>query len=268
MYSGLKKYKTTVIILIVISALFFGSLPAVHAQNLQTVSVVEAFKEDNVHLAIGGNTTHVTRTLTIENEANESIVPGYIVLMLQKQTPDMIGPLAIPFTSEVKPVSVQNVKAYFQNGLNITDINVTENNNSTVIQYGAWMPIDPGATLTVILEYDSPDIVDNGLLFSTVDYPFTSSSIPVDNAVVEADINGGHVSYASEKPTMNGSTYVWEQPQLGMGSWSVAFEYSALPLPLLPISGSMLLWGLIILICLVWVAWTYTRPRKGQNKPR
>jgi hypothetical protein len=52
-----------------------------------------------------------------------------------------------------------------------------------------------------------------------------------------------------------------------MDSWGVALEYSILPLPLLPISGGMLFWGILIVICLIWVAWTYTRPRKGVKKP-
>jgi hypothetical protein len=130
------------------------------------------------------------------------------------------------------------------------------------------VPIEPYQTLTVILEYDSPDIVERGLLFNTVQYPFTTSSIPVDKAVVEVAIDNGHVTYSNEKPVVNGANYVWEKPQLGMDSWGVALEYSILPLPLLPISGGMLFWSILIVICLIWVAWTYTRPRsKGGAKP-
>ena len=152
-------------------------------------------------------------------------------------------------------------------GTVINDVKVNEINNSTVIQYGAWVPIGACQSITVVLEYDSPDIVDNGLLFNTVQYPFTSSSIPVEKAVVEANIDNGHVTYSSQSPSINGSTYVWEKSQLGMDSWSAGFEYSILPLPILPISGSMLLWGIIIFLCLIWVVWTYTRPAKGRKKP-
>jgi hypothetical protein len=266
MFGRFKSHLKPFIILVVLSILLLSSIPAVHAAS-QPLVVVEVFKQDKVQLDLG-EVTHVTRTLTIENDINYSIVPGMITLSLQKQSPDTLGPIPIPFTNIIRPLNVTNVTAMMADGTPLTDVNVSVVNDSTVIQYGVWVPIDPGQNITVILEYDSPDIVDSGLLFNNVEYPFTSSSIPVEDAMVEANVNGGHVTYASEKPTMNGSTYVWEQPQLGMDSWSVSFEYSALPLPLMPVSGSMLLWGLIILICLIWVAWTYTRPRKGQNKPR
>ncbi len=244
--------------LIAVSALSLAYMHAAHAAP-QPLVVVEVFKEDRVRLDIG-DTTHVTRILTIENKINRSVVPGTITLELQKQTPDRLGPVSIPFTSVVKPMNVTNVRAKMGGGTTINDVRVTETGNSTVIQYGAWVPIEPYGTLTVILEYDSPDIVEKGLLFNTVQYPFTASSIPVERAVVEVKVDNGYVTYASEPPAVNGASYVWEKQQPGMGSWGVAFEYSILPLPLLPISGGALLWGAIIIICLIWVAWTYTRP--------
>jgi len=262
MSGRLRRLKNALIILVIICALFLAHVQAVQAAK-QPLVVVEVFKEDKVHLDLGKN-THVTRTLTIQNMINRSVVPGVITLMLQKETPSKIGPISIPFTTIIKPVNVTNVKARMGDGSAINDIKVIEANDSTVIQYGAWVPIEPYQSLTIILEYDSPDIVENGLLFSTVQYPFTSSSIPVEKAVIEADVNNGHITYSSEKPLVQGDTYVWEKSQLGMDSWGVTLEYSILPLPLLPISGGTLLWGLILLICLIWVAWTYTRPRKGK----
>lgn len=246
--------------LTVVCIFLLAYVPVAHAAD-QPLVVVETFKEDRVRLDIG-DTAHVTRTLVIKNQIDKPIVPGMITLVLQKQSPDKIGPLSIPFTSSIKPVNVTNARAKMGDGTVINDVKVTESENSTTIQYGAWVPIEPNQTLTVILEYDSPDIVEKGLLFNTVQYPFTSSSIPVEKAIVETAINGGHVTYASEPPAINGNTYVWEKPQLGMGSWGVALEYSILPLPLLPISGGTLIWGLFLFLCLLWVAWTYTRPRK------
>lgn len=252
--------KNASIILVVVCLAISAYVPAAHAAS-QPLVIVEVFKEDKVHLDIG-DTTHVTRTLIIENEINKSVVPGMITLILQKQSPDKLGPVSIPFTSSVRPMNVTNVKAKMGDGTEISDVRVTETKNSTIIQYGAWVPIEPYQTLTVILEYDSPDIVERGLLFNTVQYPFTTSSIPVEKAIVEAAINNGHVTYSNEKPVVYGDNYVWEKPQLGMDSWGVALEYSILPLPLLPISGGMLVWGVLLVICLIWVAWTYTRPRK------
>lgn len=257
----LGRLKNTIItIAMLILAISIASIPLAHAAG-QPLVVVEVFSEDRVHLDIG-DTTHVTRTLVIKNEIDKPIVPGIITIVLQKQTPEKIGPVAIPFTSVVKPLKVMNVKARMGDGAEIKDVKVTETENSTIIQYGAWVPIEPKQTLTVILEYDSPDIVEKGLLFSTLQYPFTSSSIPVEKAIIETSIKSGHITYSSEKPTINGNTYVYENSSLGMNSWGVALEYSILPLPLLPISGSTLLWGIILLACLIWVVWTYTRPHK------
>ncbi len=259
------KLTNTLIILAVMCAVFLAYIPAVHAAS-QPLVVVEVFKEDKVRLDLG-DVTHVTRTLTIQNEINRSIVPGIITLTLQKESPSKLGPISLPFTSSVKAVNVTNVTARLGDGTAISDVKVSEVNDSTVIQYGAWVPIDAGQTLTVILEYDSPDIVEKGLFFNTVQYPFTSSSIPVENAVIEANAGNGHITYSSETPTSNGNPVVWERSQLGMDPWAVSFEYSILPLPMLPINGGMLIWGIILLICLIWVAWTYTRPRKGAKKP-
>ncbi|HTY92188.1 MAG TPA: hypothetical protein VMC84_13515 [Methanocella sp.] len=248
------------IVLSILCALLLASAPAVQAAS-QPLVVVEVFKEDRVSLDIGA-TTHVTRTVIIQNEINKSIVPGMITLVLQKQTPDKIGPVAIPFTSHIVPLNVTNAKAHLGDGTVISDVRVSESENSTTIQYGAWVPIEPGQSLTVVLEYDSPDMVEQGLLFSSVQYPFTSSSIPVEKAVVEASVPGSHVTYSSETPTVSNGLYTWVKDDPGMEPWSVSFEYSILPLPLLPISGGALLWGIILLLCLIWVVWTYTRPRK------
>lgn len=254
------KMKKPAAIVVILLTILLSSIPLACAAN-QPLVVVEVFKEDNVHLALG-DTTHVTRTLTIENKINSSIVPGIITLTLQKESPSKLGPISLPFTAVVAPLNVTNVTARMSDGTPITDVKVIEVNNSTVIQYGAWVPIEPYQTLTVILEYDSPEIIEKGLLFNTVQYPFTSSSIPWEKAVIEADITGGHVTYSSETPAMDGTTYVWEKLQPNMEPWSVAFEYSMLPLPLLPVSGGVLVWGILLIICLIWVIWTYTRPRK------
>lgn len=256
----MKKNSGLLIAAFISISLFLSMIPSATAAD-QPLVVVEVFKEDKIHLDIG-DTTHVTRTLTIQNVIDKPLVPGFITLVLQKQSPQKIGPVTIPFTNTVTPVRVSNVKARLADGTNVTDIRVVEGENATTIQYGAWVPIEPKGTVTVILEYDSPDIVEKGLLFNTVQYPFSSSSIPVEKATVEAKINGGQVTYSSEKPLRSADVYIWEKPGLGMDSWNVALEYSLLPLPLLPFNGSLLFWGLLLLLCLAWVAWTFMRPPK------
>ncbi|MGE5556913.1 MAG: hypothetical protein ACM3QV_00115 [Caulobacteraceae bacterium] len=258
MVSGSKRpYSLLIALLTLISPLFL-IVPVAYATDTQAV-VVEVFKEDKVHLDIGDE-THVTRTLTIQNVVDKPLVPGQITLVLQKRSPHKLGPIPIPFTSEMTPVEVSYVKARASDGSNITDLRIIHGENSTTIQYGAWMPIEPKGTLTIVLEYDTPDIVERGILFNTLQYPFTSSSIPVEKAIVEVNPGNNHVTYAKEKPLRSGDVYVWEKPRLGMDSWEVALEYSILPLPLLPFNGSVLFWGILLLLCLAWVIWT--RPRK------
>ncbi len=236
-----------------------ASLP-VHAS--QPLVVVESFKEDKVHLDIG-DTTHVTRTLIIQNHIDKAVVPGQISIALQKMSPQRIGPIALPFTDTLKPLSVTNVTARLGDGSTLTDINVTQTENATIILYGAWVPIEANGTLTVILEYNSPDIVDKGILFNTVEYPFSSSNVPTDKAIVEATVENGHATYFSEMPVSSDGTYTWENDHVDQSNpWSVNMEYSMLPIPVLPFSSSMIFWGIIIILCLAWVVWTYTRPKK------
>lgn len=258
MAGNLKTYKGFLLVSSIIVCLLLASSPAFASQPLV---VVESFHEDNVHLDIG-DTTHVTRTLVIQNHIDKPVVPGQITIDLQKKAPQTIGPIALPFTDSVKPLSVTNVTARLGDGTPITDINISQTENATIIRYGAWAPIEANGTLTVILEYDSPDIVDKGILFNTVEYPFSSSNVPTEKAIVEISMKEGHATYFSESPKSTGATYVWENDQVDASSpWSVSMEYSALPLPLLPFSSSTIFWGILLLICLAWVVWTYTRPK-------
>lgn len=259
MARGLKTYKGLFVVFFIVLCLLMASLP-VHAS--QPLVLVESFKEDKVHLDIG-DVTHVTRTLVIQNHINSSVVPGQIIIALQKMSPQRIGPIALPFTDTLKPLSVTNVTARFGDGTVITDINVTQTENATIIRYGAWVPIEANGTLTVVLEYNSPDIVNKGILFNTVEYPFSSSTVPTDKAIVEATVNSGHATYFSEPPVSSDGTYTWENDHLNQSiPWNVNMEYSILPIPVLPFSSSIIFWGIIIIICLAWVVWTYTRPKK------
>ncbi len=258
MARGLNTQKRLLIIFSIVVCLLLASLPA-HAS--QPLIVVESFKEDKVHLDIG-DMTHVTRTLVIQNHINSSVVPGQITIALQKMSPQKIGPIALPFSDTLKPLTVVNVTATLGDGTPITDVRVEQMGNVTIIMCGAWVPIEANGTLTVILSYDSPDIVDKGILFNTVEYPFSTSTIPTDKAVIEANIDG-HATHFSEPATSSGKTYVWEKDQVDAANpWSVNIEYSMLPLPLLPFKGSMILWGIVLLICLAWIVWTFTRSKK------
>lgn len=256
---GFKKFYGLLIVFSIVVCLLMAMLPA---QASQPLVVVESFKEDKVHLDIG-DTTHVTRTLVIQNHIDKPVVPGQITIALQKMSPQKIGPVALPFTNTIKPLSVANVTARLGDGSTITDINVTQAENATFIRYGAWAPIEANGTLTVILEYDSPDIVDQGILFSTVEYPFSSSNVPTDKAIIEVAVKNGHATYLSEQPVSSDGVYTWENDHVDQSNlWSVNMEYSVLPIPLMPFSSGMIFWGIILLICLAWVVWTYTRPKK------
>lgn len=157
------------------------------------------------------------------------------------------------------PPGVSNVSARIDNGSSV-NVSVSQVNDSTVIQYGAWVPIEPHGTLTVILEYDSPDMVGNGIFFNEVAYPFNALSVPVEKAVLEASVDG-HLAYANETPE-TGSAYVWEKENLSSQPWGVSFEYSALPLPLLPVDGVIVFWGALGVVCLAFVLAVYLLPKR------
>ncbi len=244
-----------------IIAVFFlaaiAMLPAAHAQG-QPASVTEVIKEEKVRLDIG-DAVHVTRTLVIGNVLDKPIVPGVLTLSLQKGSHNSLGPFPIPGDGTVIPLGVSDVSARMGDG---TPINVTVGrvNDSTVIQYGVWVPIEPGGTVTVVLEYDSPGMVEKGIFFNKVVCPINASSIPVERAVLEASVDG-HLTYASEPPTTVGGVYVWQKENLSSQQWDVYLEYSVLPLPVLPVDGIIVFWGALAVLCLAFTMLVYLWPK-------
>ena len=199
---------------------------------------VEEISNLKIHVKIN-DSTHVRSEITIKNIVNNPIVPGVGEIRLQKVSSKKIWIIPIPFTEERSAISVKNVKAFTSDGRKI-DTDVLYAEEYTVIQYQIWYPIEPQKVFTFYIEYDSPDLIDRGILFKSVTIP-VGADVGIERLEMSVD-SDWKLCYAN--------------PKMSSGEWtaripanSIAFftaEFSILPLPILPVRGYILFWGLIL----------------------
>ncbi|WP_445474592.1 hypothetical protein ACT9XH_09450 [Methanococcoides methylutens] len=215
-------------------------------------TTVEVWENYNVSIEVDSTTAHVTEELTIKNVIDKSVVPGYGYITLSKEeSSDVLG-ISIPFTEKVQGMEISDVSARLDDGSVITDIMVTEEEEVTTIRYGFWTPVMPGQSRTIVIEYTTDDIVDKGILFDSITYMIQPSSIPIENAMVEADIDGKHVSYSSSPTQKTDDTMIWTMSDIDEDAWELNFEYGSLPLPNLPFKWSQTFFILIFGIIGIW----------------
>jgi len=191
--------------------------------------VVEINVNDNVH---------VKCSMTIQNLIDKPLVPGIGEIRLQKVTPKKVWIIPIPFTEERHSVRVYNLKAYSTDGKNI-NTKVEYKENYTVIHYEIWYPLEPYGNTTVIFEYDSPDLVEKGLLFK-------ETSIPIGTTI---DIKDVDVIFKSNWKLV----YVKEGAE-SIPAGSITFytaEFSMIPLPNIGYKWSTTFWLIILTITTV-----------------
>ncbi|MCQ1535047.1 hypothetical protein FTO70_04965 [Methanosarcina sp. KYL-1] len=216
--------------------------------------VVEVWDHYNVTIRTDSETARIIEELTIKNVIDKPVVPGYGYISLSRdQGPTYLG-LSLPFNKEEpKALKVRDVSARLDDGSLITDVLVTEEEDGTTVRYGFWTPIMPGQSRTIIIEYTSDDIVDKGLLFDRISYTVQPSSIPIENARIQADLGGDrHISYSSVPPASVGDRVTWERSGLKNEAWQLDFEYSALPLPHSPVHWADMSLGLLFGIIGLW----------------
>ncbi len=216
-------------------------------------TTVEVWDHYNVTIKVDSSTVHVTEELTIKNVIDKPVVPGYGYLSLSKE--ESSGFLGLPILSKgiTRGLEVRNVSAKLDDGSQIEDVLVREEGNVTTIRYGFWIPVMPGESRTVTIEYVTDDIIDRGLLFDQIKYTVQPSSIPIEKALIRADLGGDrHVSYSSCPPESTGDTVIWNCSDIKNDIWKLDFEYSALPLPCLPIKWSNITWSLMFGIICLW----------------
>lgn len=173
---------------------------------------------------------HFKYELTLKNLVNNPVVFGDSEIRLQKVEPVKFL-IPIPFTERTSAVVVENLRAYSEN-MNFQ----TEFENAgdySVIHYRVWYPVEPQGTMKVIIEFDA-DIVDKGLIFKSITVP-VGGDFDIKN--VEILVNSDwHLCY-------------FEEGARKVPAGSITFytaEFSALPLPMLPVRGYVLFWGIVI----------------------
>jgi len=216
-------------------------------------TIVEVWEHYNVTVKVDSSTAHVTEELTIKNVIDKPIVPGYGYLSLSKE--ESSGFIGLPISSKgiTRGLEVRNVSAKMDDGSQIEDVLVREEGNVTTIKYGFWIPVMPGESRKITIEYTTDDIVEKGILFDHITYKVQPSSIPIENARIQADLGEyRHVSYSNCSAEYSSNTVSWERSDLKDGAWKLDFEYSALPLPCLPIKWSNITWSLMFGIICLW----------------
>jgi hypothetical protein len=215
-------------------------------------TLVEVWEDYNVTLKVYEDNTHVTEELTIKNVIDKPVVPGYGYISLSSESGSPFLGMSVPFTESVRAMQISDFSARLDDGTVINDVQVFSTDNATIIKYGFWIPIMPGQSRTIILEYATNDIVKKGIIFDEVTYSIQPSSIPIKNAKVEADIDGKHVSYSNFPAKKNGDTTIWTKNDIINDPWKLNFEYGDLPLPDLPFKWSHALMVLIFGIICIW----------------
>lgn len=176
---------------------------------------------------------HFRYEFTLKNLLDKPLVPGIGEIRLQKVEPVKILFIPIPFTEERKPVKVDNLRAYSGN-MNFKT-SYEERGDYSVIYYEIWYPIEPYGEKSVVLEFNA-DLVDRGILFKSVTVPI-GGDIEMKN--VKIDIKSNWNTCYVEYGDLN-----------SIPANHLAFvtaEFSILPLPMLPIRGYLIFWGLVII---------------------
>ncbi len=223
----------------------------------QSCADVEKITNYTIIVDLDKNPSHIKDIITIKNLVDYPLVPGIGELRLQRQGARKLGIIPIPFTKEVEPVKIRNLKGYYSLGngkLTPMKTYVKYNNNYSTIYYEVWDPIKKRGNITLIIEYDA-NIVDNGILFKTV-------SIPVG---CDMDIDHLHVKFNTtySETYQNPSGNDFEVPKNTL--FILNAEFSILPLPKLPTYGYILLWLTIFIILVVILIYTEIK-RTGKKK--
>jgi hypothetical protein len=219
-------------------------------------NLVEVWEHYNVTLTVHHDGTQVTEELTIRNIIDKTIVPGYGYITLSTESPSRIFGLPLPFTGNTQAMQISDISVKLDDGTIINDIEVSTTENETTIKYGFWIPVMPGESRTITIDYITDDIVKNGLIFDQISYSIQPSSIPIENARIEADVNGKHVSYSNYPFLKTDDTTVWTNNDIDADTWELELEYGSLPLP-----NMSLKWSLIFLLIIFGVIciWSYSQ---------
>jgi hypothetical protein len=219
------------------------------AAQAQTIDV-ETISHYDVEVTLG-DTVHQKTMVTLKNVIDKPVVPGIGEFRLQTFSPSQIFFFSIPGTSAPKPVEVENLRAITSDGKLLMS-HVTEGDDYTTIRYEIWYPIQPGEEMSYILEFDSSDLAQKGVLFTNIAIP-VASDLPIEDY---------SVTFSSDQNLVykDGTTGTLPRGEIVFAN----AEFSPLPLPETGFSWSVVLWGIVLtagIACAIW----YVR-REPENK--
>ncbi|MCX8172349.1 MAG: hypothetical protein N3D09_01885 [Archaeoglobaceae archaeon] len=183
-----------------------------------------------------GEKANFKYNLTIKNLIDKPIVPGISEIRLQKLETAKILVFPLPFGEERRAAKVENLKAYSGN-MNFKIYSETHG-NYTAIYYEVWYPIEPYGEKDLTIEFEA-DLVDKGLLFKSISIPFGS----------DTDIKRLELNFSSDWKLCYLEGDIRSIPANHLAF--VTAEFSLLPLPMLPLRGSTLFWGMLILLIFI-----------------
>jgi len=215
---------------------FFLLLFALILAGISEAQFIKVIAISNYELEVDiGKSVHVKNTITLKNLIDKPIVPGVGELRLQKRSPVRLLFLTVPFTEKARPLAVENVRAYTSNGKEIP-VKVEEEGDYTKIEYEIWYPIEPGREFTFVVEYDSPELAERGILFKDISIPVGSDT---------------EIEKLSAKFTSDWKEVYVESMPARLPAGGIAFytaEFSPLPLPRAGFRWSLLLWSMVLIL--------------------
>jgi hypothetical protein len=194
------------------------------------------------------DSVHVKNIITLRNLINKPLVPGIGEFRIQKSSPIKIGIISIPFTEKRSAVRVENVKAYTLDGKKL-NVRVEEKENYTVIYYEIWYPVEPNSQMTFVIEFDSPDLVEKGILFKETSIP-VGADVDIEHLEVRFSSDWNLVYVKNTNATLPAGTL----------SFSSA-EFSVIPLPMIGIKWSTTFWSIVLTIVIMSAIYFRKRPK-------
>jgi len=218
---------------------------------------VEVFTEYNTKATLDGDILHVEKELSIKNNAIAPIIPGELHFQLYKASAD--GRKIAP---EVRGLMATDYKG------DPLSSSINQGSESTEVLVNVFEPLLPGFTYPLKVQYDI-DFKPSGILFYEVNYPLEESSIPIENGKYTFEVpSGTYVTYApGAEIEKNGdrTTVVWEVEDKSQQP-TLVFEYSMVPLPLLPMKGVYLFWVSLIVLLLITLVAIIMKKRRMYKK--
>ena len=230
--------KKILVLVFVVSMISLAS--SVTAQAI----ITETFSDYSVEIEIlSDGSAHVINRITIRNAIAKAIIPGEGYIKLTKSQENMIW-IFPTGSSYQKFQELSDLKVYDTNG-NKLNGRADFFPNETIITYEIWTPIEPGQTYSFVIEYNTPDLIAPGVLFTSGATPEITSSVPIEKSSLKVNLpRGVYISYAPGVDIETDSHITLSSDDIS----ALSFEYTGIPFGNMPIRGSTIFWSFITLI--------------------